>query len=249
MKNLQTGLHYFFRTSEDINYMQNKYLMFACVMIWAVVFFVSYRKNIKKLNIEFIRVSGFTLLSLQLAVCIWLLSVRSNPLFDSLPLYFCRMASIVIGYSLMRYRIKGKVVNFFALFSVFGASIALLVPVMENYNFPHITGVTYILIHSLLLFESMYVVRTSGVNLSRNTIIKISAAVIIPIHILNIVIGSNYAYTMKLPSILSVIPDQCAAVFIVATTVYTVIIVQMVKNSGNTIRETISEKIVFGRNN
>lgn len=242
MDNIVNSLHYFFRAAEDINYEQNKYILLVSIFIWAIVFFISYKKDIKQLNKTFMRIMGFTLISLQLGITIWLFIIRSNPFEDALPLYFCRMASITIGFSLMVYKIKCKVVNFFALFSIFGASIALLVPDMESYNFPHITTISYILIHSMLLFESMYVVRTSGVDLSRNSNIKITAGIIIPIHIINIFLKSNYAYTMQLPSILGVIPQEFSALFIVATTVSVVEIVQLFKNSGDGIRECVTEK-------
>ncbi len=247
MENIVNSLHYFFRAAEDSNCNQNKYVLLVGIFVWAVVFFISYKKDIKQLNKTFMRVMGFILLSLQLAITIWLFTIRSNPLEDALPLYFCRMSSITIGFSLMIYKIKGKVVNFFALFSIFGASIALLVPDMESYNFPHITTFSYILIHSMLIFESMYVVRTSGVNLSKNSIIKITAGIVIPIHIINILLNSNYSYTMQLPSILGIIPREFSALFIAATTFSIVVIVQLFKNAGDEIRESVAEKFELGK--
>ncbi len=245
MDNLVGGLSYFFRGTEDKNFVQSKEVLIVGILICIVVFFISCKKDIKKLNKTFIRIMGFLLFSFQLGITIWFFLVKKELLKEGLPLYFCRISSIVVGFSLMLYKIKGKIVNFFAIFSVFGASIALLVPNMEAYNFPHITTISYMAIHGMLLFESIYLVRTSGVSLSRNTIIKLTIGVVFPIHIVNLVLGSNYAYTVDLPSVLKTIPQQFSAVFIALTTILIVEIVQWCKDRKKGLEDCLVENVTI----
>ena len=229
MSNIQNGLQYFFRVAEDPNYVQNKYLVMACLLAWAVIFLVAYRSNMERMNTKAVRAIGFVLFSLQLSVTLYFLFTRENSIHDSLPLYFCRISSLVVGVALMRNKINGKVTNFFALFSIFGASIALMVPDMEHYNFPHFTSVSYIMIHSLLLLGSMYIVKTSKVILSNREVMKIAAVVLVPIHMLNLVLGTNYAYTVLLPSILRVVPRELSIGVVAVSTVLVVIGIQKFK--------------------
>ena len=229
MNNLQQCLYYLFRTTEDTGYTQNRFLAAICIAVWLSVFIYACKKDMKKIDKRTIRVLGFCLFSIQIMITLWFIYARKNALEDSLPLYYCRISSIVVGYSLMRNRTEGKFTNYFAIFSVFGASVALIVPDMERYNFPHITSVSFILIHSLLLFESMYLLKTSDVRLSLIDTIKITAVVLAPIHIINILFDTNYSYTMDLPSVLGFVPKEASIIVVAAGTIGTVVLIQNIR--------------------
>ena len=245
MSSIQNGLQYFFRTAEDPGYVQNHYLLLASILAWAIIFLVAYKKDITKMNTAAIRFIGFSLFSLQVLITLWFVFARHSAVKDSMPLYFCRMSSLIIGFNLMRNKISGKVTNFFAVFSVVGASIALLVPDMEKYNFPHITGVSYIMIHSLLLLSAMYVVKKSDTLLSRNEIMEMTGFIVIPIHMFNKIFETNYSYTVHLPSILGVIPSALSVGFIYITTVLIMIGIQKLKVK---MRNDLREKEFFLEN-
>lgn len=229
MNNLENSMQYFFRIAEDPNYIPNSYLSMFCLLAWAVVFLIGYKANLDKINKKYIRGLGFILFSLQIFVTIWFLFSRKNPFEDSLPLYFCRMSSLILGVALIRNKINGKFTNFFALFSVFGASIALLIPDMERYNFPHFTGISFIIIHSILLLTSMYIVKNSELTLSNKDMFKLAALIIVPIHIINLIFGSNYSYTMILPSILVALPEELSVAVVFFVSIFVVMSIQKLK--------------------
>ena len=64
------------------------------------------------------------------------------PLYISLPLYHCRMAMFAV-LLLKNSRIK----SYFAIMGVVGTYCALIYPVFDPYEFPHITGFSFLIGH------------------------------------------------------------------------------------------------------
>ena len=78
------------------------------------------------------------------------------PLFISLPLYHCRMAMFAV-LLLKNSRTK----TYFAIMGVVGTYCALIYPVFDPYEFPHITGFSFLIGHYALLVNSLNVIFNS----------------------------------------------------------------------------------------
>jgi len=78
------------------------------------------------------------------------------PLYISLPLYHCRMAMFAV-LLLKNSRIK----SYFAIMGVVGTYCALIYPVFDPYEFPHITGFSFLIGHYALLVNSLNVIFNS----------------------------------------------------------------------------------------
>lgn len=72
------------------------------------------------------------------------------PLTNSLPLFHCRLAM----FALLFLR-EGRLKTYFALLGVVGAYCAIIYPVLDPYDFPHITGFSFLIGHYALLVNGL----------------------------------------------------------------------------------------------
>ena len=92
---------------------------------------------------------GIQLLQL-ISLYLWY-SVCLIPISNSLPLYHCRLAMLAVLFLPDKTPAK----QYFALMGFSGAIFALVYPVLDPYDFPHITGVSFIIGHYALLINSL----------------------------------------------------------------------------------------------
>ena len=75
---------------------------------------------------------------------------KDLPLSATLPLYHCRLAM----FALLLLR-DGRLKNYFAIMGVVGSYCAFIYPVFDPYDFPHITGFSFLLGHYALLVNGL----------------------------------------------------------------------------------------------
>lgn len=75
---------------------------------------------------------------------------KGLPLSAILPLYHCRLAM----FALLLLK-DGRLKNYYAIMGVVGAYCAFVYPVLDPYDFPHITGFSFILGHYALLVNGL----------------------------------------------------------------------------------------------
>lgn len=85
-----------------------------------------------------------------LALYAWYVSFHI-PYANSLPFYHCRLAMLAVLLLPDNWRSK----QYFALLGASGAVFALVYPVFDPYNFPHITSFSFLLGHYCLLVNSL----------------------------------------------------------------------------------------------
>ena len=105
------------------------------------------------------------------------------PLYISLPLYHCRMAMFAV-LLLKNSRIK----SYFAIMGVVGTYCALIYPVFDPYEFPHITGFSFLIGQIHPISKRLIVVATLLLNLA--------------LVIVNQTIGGNYGMLKHTPFIM-----------------------------------------------
>ena len=111
------------------------------------------------------------------------------PLYISLPLYHGRMAMFAV-LLLKNSRIK----SYFAIMGVVGTYCALIHPVFDPYEFPHITGFSFLIGHYALLVNSLNVIFNSYKTqpVSQRLIMVATLILNLGLVIVNQTIGGNY---------------------------------------------------------
>ena len=105
----------------------------------------------------------YGIMMLTLVLCIYgALAYHKNPKFvrlfkgiqilsNSLPFYHCRLAMFAVVFLPDKWRSK----QYFALLGASGAVFALVYPVFDPYDFPHITSFSFLIGHYALLVNSL----------------------------------------------------------------------------------------------
>ena len=121
------------------------------------------------------------------------------PLYISLPLYHCRMAMFAV-LLLKNSRIK----SYFAIMGVVGTYCALIHPVFDPYEFPHITGFSFLIGHYALLVNSLNVIFNSYKThpISKQLIVVATLLLNLALVIVNQTIGGNYGMLKHTPFIM-----------------------------------------------
>ena len=121
------------------------------------------------------------------------------PLYISLPLYHCRMAMFAV-LLLKNSRIK----SYFAIMGVVGTYCALISPVFDPYEFPHITGFSFLFGHYALLVNSLNVIFNSYKihPISKQLIVVATLLLNLALVIVNQTIGGNYGMLKHTPFIM-----------------------------------------------
>ena len=121
------------------------------------------------------------------------------PFSNSLPFYHCRLAMFAVVFLPDKWKSK----QYFALLGASGAVFALLYPVFDPYDFPHITSFSFLIGHYALLINSLVYL----MNHCDKTLLK-KYKIIVYTFILNLflvgvnqVTGGNYGLLNKTPFI------------------------------------------------
>ena len=149
-------------------------------------------------NPRFVKLfKGIQILQL-LALYSWYLGFQI-PFSNSLPFYHCRLAMFAVVFLPDKWKSK----QYFALLGASGAVFALLYPVFDPYDFPHVTSFSFLIGHYALLINSLAYL----MNRYDKTLLK-KYKIIVYTFILNLflvgvnqVTGGNYGLLNKTPFI------------------------------------------------
>ncbi len=121
------------------------------------------------------------------------------PISNSLPLYHCRLAM----FALLLLPDGTKLKQYFALMGASGAIFALGYPIMDAYNFPHITAFSFIIGHYALLVNGLVYLLNHYESrlLSRYSIIAYTLSLNLFLVLVNKVTGGNYGILRYTPFI------------------------------------------------
>ena len=165
-----------------------------------------------------------TLQAIQLiSLYIWYIW-QGFPLDDSLPLYHCRMAMLAL--LLLK---DSKVKTYFALMGLVGGCCAIIYPVFDPYNFPHISSISFIIGYYALLVNSLnYLLRTYKTHpISKNMIVTLTLLLNLGLVVVNHFVSGNYGLLRHTPFI----PDAWLPIKYLAVSV-TLIILMIIMKKG-----------------
>ena len=114
-------------------------------------------------------------------------------------LYHCRMAMFAV--LLLK---NSKIKSYFAIMGVVGTYCALIYPVFDPYEFPHITGFSFLIGHYALLVNSLNVIFNSYKThpISQWLIVVATLLLNLALVIVNQTIGGNYGMLKHTPFIM-----------------------------------------------
>ena len=166
-------------------------LMLLVMVLLSYLSWLWYNNNIWRWT--FITLQAIQLISLYIWY-IW----QGFPLDDSLPLYHCRMAMLAL--LLLK---DSKVKTYFALMGLVGGCCAIIYPVFNPYNFPHISSISFIIGHYALLVNSLnYLLRTYKTHpISKNMIVVLTLLLNLGLVVVNHFVSGNYGLLRHTPFI------------------------------------------------
>lgn len=184
------NIPYFFRVMED-GVAPNIPLVFMIALIVGLFLLIRY--------VDRPKLYGLFGLSLQLVMLAWYWKAETL-IQDGLPLYHCRIIIWIIGFGLLL-NIQSKLITWASILGIAFALPVLLIRDMNPYKFPHITGFYYILGHSAIFLMAVSYLRHYYVKVGSAEIISYTMGLHLFIQLINLLLGSNYAYLRVLPLI------------------------------------------------
>ena len=154
---------------------------------------LAYHKNPKFVHLF----KGIQILQL-LALYSWYVGF-GIPFSNSLPFYHCRLAMFAVVFLPDKWRSK----QYFALLGASGAIFALVYPVFDPYDFPHITSFSFLIGHYALLVNSLvYLMNHYDKTLLKKYMI-VAYTFILNLFLVGVnqVTGGNYGLLNKTPFI------------------------------------------------
>ena len=163
------------------------------VLVLCIYGALAYHKNPKFVLLF----KGIQVLQL-LALYSWYIGFQI-PFSNSLPFYHCRLAMFAVVFLPDKWKSK----QYFALLGASGAVFALVYPVFDPYDFPHITSFSFLIGHYALLVNSLvYLMNHYDKSLLKKYMI-VAYTFILNLFLVGVnqVTGGNYGLLNKTPFI------------------------------------------------
>ena len=163
------------------------------VLVLCIYGALAYHKNPKFVYLF----KGIQILQL-LALYSWYVGF-GIPFSNSLPFYHCRLAMFAVIFLPDKWKSK----QYFALLGASGAVFALVYPVFDPYDFPHITSFSFLIGHYALLVNSLvYLMNHYDKSLLKKYMI-VAYTFILNLFLVGVnqVTGGNYGLLNKTPFI------------------------------------------------
>ena len=163
------------------------------VLVLCIYVALAYHKNPKFVLLF----KGIQILQL-LALYSWYVGF-GIPFSNSLPFYHCRLAMFAVIFLPDKWKSK----QYFALLGASGAVFALVYPVFDPYDFPHITSFSFLIGHYALLVNSLvYLMNHYDKSLLKKYMI-VAYTFILNLFLVGVnqVTGGNYGLLNKTPFI------------------------------------------------
>ena len=120
-----------------------------------------------------------------------------------LPLHTCRFGILILSIGIF-FR-KDKLIKLGSYWGLFGGSLGMIIPTIDRYAFPHILHITSFAMHVYLLLIAVYMLFVKKIGMNKNDYemcVKFTSGFLIFTFIINILLGSHYSYTTRMPSAL-----------------------------------------------
>lgn len=201
------GIAYFFRTEMDpesglILFSPLHFIMIGVMLAGcASIYFMRHRIKEDVRTRRWIRRTLFTLLLIeQISFYAWFIVTGRFTWSESLPFFSCRIAMILILVAFLTDAPRCRAVGIY--FGLFGGCLALLLPDLFKYHWPHLQWFCFFGGHDLLIWSASFFI-AEGYTFSKQSLKNAligTTYFLIASNISNFIIPeSNYAYLVKPP--------------------------------------------------
>lgn len=182
---------YFFRTEPDSGFDFNMHLVRLGLILFLLII---YRFRKKAWLLKSLLMASVIL---QVVLYLWYTQDHNLLLHEGLPLYHCRLAGIFLPLSF--FLKKEKMMAYFSDLALVGTLVAFSVPDPSAYAWPHITNITYIANHYVLMACGMLVAMSNHRRIDFRTIVGFSLLMNSVIFALDLLLEANYGYLIRVP--------------------------------------------------
>lgn len=173
-------------------------ILFVILLIYTILSFKEYMVE----NDEKIRYAmAFIMFSQQMALYSWYLTNGVFSLKESLPLYTCRIAILLMIVMLIKPRQWIFDITYF--WGLLGAVIAFITPDTSTFSFPHLMFIQYFVGHGFLLASIVYMLVIKSYRIRFNSLkraFRVTLGYIICIIPINFLVNGNYSYMRFKPA-------------------------------------------------
>lgn len=193
---------HFFRTNPDgwkLKHFSVPHLIILLVAVAGVAYIWTKREEIAKKDV--LRKPITLILALQFSILyLWYGFTGFSGIAQSLPLYNCRFAIILTVIALITKNEWAQRISVY--WGLPGSILALLLPDVDPFSWPHYTNVSFVLGHIFLLLGVLYIIvvdKPKFSKLSYRFILAFSTAYHAAISVLNYIVGGNYCLMREFP--------------------------------------------------
>ena len=184
-------MEYFFRHNPDQGFDFNMGLV-RLGLLFFLLFIYKVRNKKQTLPI-LLSLSAF----MQLVLFFWYSKDPELFIKEGLPLYHCRIAGLMIP---LAYIIKKEnIESYFANLAIIGTLVAFAIPDPSKFAWPHITNITYVVNHYLLIGSGILIGIKNKKSIDMKNILIISLGMNAIISMVNLKLNTNYGYLSQVP--------------------------------------------------
>lgn len=184
-------MQYFFRHTTDGTFAFNMtYVRLGLVLFLLII----YKFKDKKKLLEGMLITSLILQGILLS---WYAMDFDLFIEEGLPLYHCRIAGIMVAISY--FLKKEKIQSYFADLALIGTSIAFSIPDPSKFTWPHVTNLTYLANHYVLMACGILICLKNKQKLNFKEILLTTSIINALILILDLGLNVNYGYLVKVP--------------------------------------------------
>lgn len=146
---------------------------------------------------------GMTIGILFILTCLYVWYINSDLeefIFRGLPLHTCRFGIILLSIGI--FFKKDTLVKLGSYWGLFGGSLGMIMPAIDKYAFPHILHITSFAMHIYLLLIAVYMLFVKKIGMNKDDYkmcIKFTSGFLTFTFIINLLLGSHYSYTTRMP--------------------------------------------------
>lgn len=227
-------LSFIFRYKEDyidITPYSKGHLIFLAIGLCLIIFTISFRKRKESLRRVFIKSITIFMIFVQIILYSWQYASGRMSLLDSLPIYSCRLVLYLFIFDVFFHKPKLRKICIY--WGLMGGILAMLVPDLYRFRFPHITNLQFFIFHFYILMMSIYYICVENIVLTKEDLkysIKVTVIYNIFVLLLSLVIRQvepevNYGFILRPPAVIeSYIPFNGVIYTIMAIIVYSIVI-------------------------
>lgn len=176
---------------------------FVHLTVFSITMIISYLISKYKLNAEsFIKLFLLTTLCSHMLLYAWYYMNPLETIFEKgLPFYTCRMTLYLLIAGILFD--KKSCLKLGVYWGFFGGLAGLVFPTMFKYPFPHIQTITVFMLHSSIFITGTYYLFVKKIGMNKQDLKNCSICTLIFlifVTIFNIIVGSNYSATTRMPA-------------------------------------------------